>query len=243
MQGLPEILLMHFTAFSQRTLAHVPASSSQPFMYARPPRLQPFSALCNPLTTSPLPSCGLASQPTGCTSARQLQQGQPQQPGQVDLGGVFNQIGQVAQQGIQSFVNNNQQGQPAQQGNASRPLASLGDTLQNLGASLNNRTAGGRPAAPDAAAAPPPNDGLLADPDDITTAQNATAAGGALGSLLGNLTSGLAGAVGGQQQEQQTKKDEPIQPPPGTKSSAQAAGSSAFVVMATAALLVVQLLA
>lgn len=176
-----------------------------------------------------------------CASARELQQ---QQQAPLDIGGVLNQVGQAATQGLQGLLNSTNQG-ARQTANASRPLGGIGDALQNLGAVINNSTArnttgaapGRRPAPAAAAAEEQPSGPLLADTSEITS--NAT---GGLGQLLSNLTTGLTNAAAGaqpqQSQQQQQKKEPEITPPPGVKSSAGAAAASWLA----AAVLLVQLL-
>jgi hypothetical protein len=197
-----------------------------------------------------LPLCTCLSTP-GCASARELQQ---QQQPPLDVGGLVNQIGQVASQGIQSVLQ--QGGQAAQQpGSSPRPLAGLGDALSSLGASLNNRTGAATSPARGTAAGPAPapqaDDSLLADPEDITattdTKRNATGpASGGLAGVLGSLTSGLANATGTGAQQQQRQQEPVITPPPGVgakKSAAGAAAASPLAGLAAAAVVLAQLLA
>lgn len=186
----------------------------------------------------------------GCASARQLQQAGGQQ-GSVDIGGLVNQIGQVASQGIQSVLQNSNQG-AQQAANSSRPLGGVGDALSNLGAQLNNRTTAASPnrgTAAGPAPAPKPDDGLLADATEIAATSNTTsgtkggtsAGQGGLAGMLGNLTGGLANVTSGRQQQGQPT----IQPPPGmgAKSAAGAVVSSSLAGFAAFVVLLLQLLA
>lgn len=158
----------------------------------------------------------------------------------------------MAQKGLGTVLNQSPQNTQTA-GDGSKPLAGIGDALQKIGASLNNGTsagagggkapapapapaAGGKKPAPEDKPAPD-NSGLLANPAEITS--NIT---GGIGSVLGNLTSGLSGG----QKDQQQKGNQPqIAPPPGigTKSSAGAAGVTQLASLVAAAVVLVQLLA